>query len=176
VAANGEAWAVGTPFKFRPNGLVLDWTRRAWVTAATPKTSTGVALNAVTAVRPGDAWAVGQSVTGTGPYRAYALHWNGGRWASVSVPGPGQATDDRQFNSVIPIGHGQLAAVGTDSAAGTPRGTLHALWTGHCWSVAQGPRAAAELNAVAFDGRDVAWAVGSAGPAQKFKPLVQVNG
>jgi hypothetical protein len=126
----------GDSVQYRPNGLVLHWTRGTWVTAATPKTSTGVALNGVTAVTPGNVWAVGQSVTGSGPYRAYALHWNGRRWAPVSVPSRGQGTGDRQFNSVVPIGHGQLVAVGTDSLSGAPGSSaLYALWNGHSWSV-----------------------------------------
>jgi hypothetical protein len=167
---------VGAPFKFRPNGLVLHWTRRTWVTSATPKTSTGVALNGVTAVSSGNVWAVGQSVTGSGLYRAYALHWNGRRWASVSLSRR-QGTGDWQLNSVVPTKDRQLVAVGSDTLAGAPRSALYALWTGRSWSISDGPRDAAELNVVAFDGRHTTWAVGSISTSQqRFKPLVQVNG
>jgi len=38
VAADGEAWAVGTPFTGTGRGVVLHWTKRAWLTSATPVT------------------------------------------------------------------------------------------------------------------------------------------
>ena len=176
VSAGGQAWAVGTPFRYHPNGFVLRWTGHRWVTAATPGTSTGVALAGVTAVRPDDVWAVGQSVTGGGPYRAYALHWDGRRWRQAAVPGGGSGAGDRGFSSVAAAGHGRLVAVGSYALPGTAgRGALYALWNGHRWSVRTGPRDTAELNVAAFDGGHLTWAAGSIGP-RAFRPLMQVRG
>jgi hypothetical protein len=177
VAADGEAWAVGTPFNDSPNGLVLHWTGRTWVISATPKSSTSVSLEGVAAVSADNVWAVGSAVTSNGPYRAYAVHWNGRQWASVSLPDRGEGTDDRNLLSVVPIGHGQLVAVGSDDPTGAPGNALYAVWNGRSWSVSQGPGNAVGLNAVAFDGRRAIWAVGSATTSQQtFRPVVQVNG
>jgi hypothetical protein len=177
VAADGEAWAVGSSFNNSPDGLVLHWTGRTWLRSATPKTSTGVNLEGVIAVSSGNVWAVGTAFTGNGPYRAYTLHWNGRQWVSVSVPDRGQGTDDRGLNSVVPAGHGQLVAVGGDNPAGAPGSALYAVWNGGSWKVSQGPRNAVYLNAAAFDGRRAVWAAGSATTSpQTFRPVVQVNG
>jgi hypothetical protein len=177
VAADGQAWAVGDSFNNSPDGLVLHWTGRTWVTSATPKTSTGVNLDSVTAVSSGNVWAVGTAFTGNGPYRAYALHWNGRQWASVSLPDRGQGTDDRGLLSVVPLGHGQLVAVGSDNPAGAPGSALYAVWSGGSWKISQGPRNAVGLNAVAFDGRRAVWAAGAATTSpQTFRPVMQVNG
>jgi hypothetical protein len=38
---------------------------------------------------PGSCWAVGDYINGNGADLNQALHWNGARWSSVSVPSPG---------------------------------------------------------------------------------------
>ena len=177
VAADGEAWAVGVPFRDRPDGLVLHWTGRTWVTSATPKTSTGVLLDAVTAISAGNVWAVGSAVNRNGPYRAYALHWNGRGWASVRLPDHGQRNDDRELLSVVPTGRGQVVAVGSDNPAGAPGSALYAVRNGRTWSVNRGPHNAVGLNAVAYDGRHAIWAAGSRTTSpQTFRPVMQVSG
>lgn len=177
VAADGQAWAVASPFEDSHRGLVLHWTGRAWVRAATPEARGYVVLNGVTAVSPHEVWAVGYVTTASGPDRPYAMRWNGRRWAAVSVPDRGPASDDRDFISVTSLGGGRLAAVGVDNgtAAG---GALYGIWNGRAWSVSLGrlSQKSTELNAVAYDKRHAIWAVGSIVLSQQtFGPVVQVS-
>ncbi len=178
VAADGQAWAVGAPFASSRRSLVLRWTGRDWVAAATPEASGDVVLlSGVTAVSPADVWAVGTESAGGGPYRVYTLHWNGRRWAAVGVPDRGPAGDNRGFESVAAIGGGRLAAVGSDQGP-TGGGALYGVWDGRGWSTSLGPLSpkSADLNAAAFDGRRAIWAVGSVTESeQTFRPVVQVN-
>jgi hypothetical protein len=177
VAADGQAWAVGTPLEGSRHPLVLHWTGHAWAVPATPEASGDVLLSSVTTVTPDDVWAVGTVTTSSGAERLYAMRWNGRRWAAVAVPDRGPASDDRQFMSVTSLGGGRLAAVGTDlGPAGG--GALYAIWNGSAWSVQLGPLSPkpTELNAVAYDGRHAVWAVGSTSVSQQaFVPVVQVN-
>jgi hypothetical protein len=122
VAADGEAWAVGTPFIDTGRGVIVHWTGHAWVTASAPETGGSVFLNGVTGVSPSDVWAVGSASADGGPYLPYALHWNGRRWAVVAVPHPGEGNESWEFESVTSIGHGGLVAVGSAGSATVGRG------------------------------------------------------
>jgi hypothetical protein len=175
VAAEGQAWAVGTPFTDTGRGVILHWTGRAWVTSTTPETGGAVLMNGVTAVSPGNVWAVGSSSADGGPYLPYALHWNGRRWASVAVPHPGEGNESWEFESVTSIGRGDLVAVGSAGTAAAGR-ALYGAWNGRRWSLSTGPDIT-QLNAVSFDGRKTIWAVGSEiTSGQAFRPVVQVHG
>jgi hypothetical protein len=175
VAADGEAWAVGTPFLDTGRGVILHWTGHAWVTASTPKTGGSVLMSGVAAAGPGDVWAVGTASAHGGPYLPYALHWNGRRWAAVAVPRPGEGHESWGFESVTSIGHGDLVAVGSAGSATVGR-ALYGMWNGRRWSLRTGPHIT-QLNAVSFDGRKASWAVGSEiTSGQAFRPVVQVNG
>jgi hypothetical protein len=161
VTANGQAWAVGTPFISTGRGVILHWTGRAWVTAPAPKTGGSVLLDGVTAVSPGNVWAVGTASADGGPYLPYALHWNGRWWSAVAVPHPG--------------GHGNVVAVGS-AGSDTVGRALYGTWNGRGWSLSTGPHIT-QLNAASFDGRNAIWAVGSENTSgQAFRPVVQVNG
>jgi hypothetical protein len=177
VARDGEAWAVGTPFTDTGRGVVLHWTKRAWVAAATPVTGGAVLMNGVTAVSRANVWAVGSASIAGGPYRPYALHWNGRRWVRVTVPHPGEGNASWEFESVTSTGHGHLTAVGSDTPAGAEPGrALYGAWNGRAWSLRTGPHIT-QLNAVSFDGGQAIWAVGSrTTSSQSFRPVVQVNG
>jgi hypothetical protein len=177
VAANGQAWAVGSAFKNSRRPLVLHWSGHAWAAAAVPQASGDVLLSGVTAVSLDDAWAVGSMSVGGKPYRPFAMRWNGRRWAVVSVPDPGPASANRDFFSVASVGHGRLVAVGDDNGP-TVGGALYGSWNGHAWSVSLGPLSpkTVELNAVAYDGQRAVWAVGSVTLTQQTSaPVVQVN-
>jgi hypothetical protein len=175
VAADGEAWAVGTPFINTGRGVILHWTGHAWVTASAPKTGGSVLLDGVTAVSPGNVWAVGSASADGGPYLPYALRWNGRRWAVVAVPHPGEGNQSWGFESVTSIGHGDLVAVGSAGSATVGR-ALYGTWNGRGWSLSTGPHIT-QLNAVSFDGRNATWAVGSESTSgQAFRPVIQVHG
>jgi hypothetical protein len=177
AAADGQAWAVGTPFLDSRHPLVLHWTGRTWQVAKTPAAGGTVLLSGVTAASARDVWAVGTVATSSGAYRAYAMRWNGRNWATIRVPAPGPAADDAQFVSVTSLGGGRLAAVGTDVGSRTGA-ALYGLWNGRSWTVRLGPlrRQSTELNAVAFDGQHTVWAAGSISVSDHaFVPVVQVN-
>lgn len=176
AAADGEAWTVGTPFRSTGRGVVLRWTRHAWAAAPTPKTGGIVAMEGVSALSPENVWAVGTAVVGSGPYRVYALHWDGHQWTPVAVPHDGQADSDWGFQSVASVGHGDLVAVGAVVRTGAPGSALYGIWSGGAWSISSGPRTDVDLGAVSFDGRHAIWAVGSATTSsQTFRPVVQVS-
>lgn len=175
--AGTQAWAVGSSLSNSRRPVVLRWTGHSWAVAAVPLSKKGVVqLQSVTAVNPKDVWAVGYVIVAGEGRRPYALHWNGSHWAAVAVPDRGPAADDSQLMSVAAIGRGRLAAVGYESglSGGAP---LYGTWNGRAWSIRLGPlnKHYAELNAVAFDGRQAIWAVGSVEPQQVFRPMVQVN-
>jgi hypothetical protein len=178
VAADGEAWAVGTPFTDTGRAVILHWTKHAWVTSATPLTGGAVLMNGVAAVSSGNVWAVGSDSAAGGPFRPYALHWNGRRWALVTVAHPGEKDASWEFESVASVGHGRLVAVGSDTAAGPgiPGRALYGVWNGRTWSLSTGPHIT-QLNAVSFDRGRAIWAAGSESTSsQSFRPVVQVAG
>jgi hypothetical protein len=178
VAADGQAWAVGTPFTDTGRAVILHWIRHAWVTSATPRTGGAVFMNGVTAVSPGNVWAVGSDSAAGGPFRPCALHWNGRRWTLVTVAHPGEKDASWEFESVTSAGRGRLVAVGSDTAAGPgiPGRALYGGWNGRRWSLSTGPHIT-QLNAVSFDGGRAIWAVGSQTiSSQSFRPVVQVSG
>lgn len=176
AAADGEAWAVGAPFRGTGRGLVLHWTGRAWVVSQTPKTGGIVLLDDVSAVSPRNVWAVGGAAVGSGPYRAYVLHWDGRQWQPVAVPHPGEGDDDWAFQSVASIGYSDLVTVGSVVRSGAPSSALYGVWNGRGWSTSIGPRTDADLNAVSFDGRHAVWAVGAVDTSrQTFRPVIQVS-
>lgn len=176
VAADGEAWAAGTPFTDTGRAVILHWTKHSWVTSATPRTGGAVLMNAVTAVGPGNVWAVGSDSAAGGPFLPYALHWNGRKWTLVTVAHPGEKDASWEFESVTSAGHGRLVAVGSDTAAGpgVPGRALYGVWNGRAWSLSTGPHIT-QLNAVSFDGGRAIWAVGSQSTSsQSFRPVVQI--
>lgn len=176
VGADGEAWAVGAPFRNTGRGLVLHWTRRAWVAAPTPKTGGIVVLDGLSAVNPDSVWAVGDAAVGSGPYRPYALHWDGHQWQTAAVPHPGQGSNQWNFQSLAGIGHAGLVTVGSVVRTGAPSSALYGVWNGRSWLISIGPRTGADLNAVSFDGRHTVWAVGAVDTSQRtFRPVVQMS-
>jgi hypothetical protein len=87
-----NAWAVGDDRK--GHSMAMHWNGRAWRRVATPNIKPGNLINAlqsVTAVSPGNAWAVGvaHNVFSTFEGTAVEMHWNGRRWSMMKSPAPG---------------------------------------------------------------------------------------
>jgi hypothetical protein len=108
-AAN-DAWAVGwvAPFGDGQNGtLAINWNGTNWVSAATPK-NLGEGpnqLNAVVALAPDNAWAVGFSTPGRAEESAtltLILHWDGTTWSVVPSPNVGPKSES-QSNRLLGI-------------------------------------------------------------------------
>jgi hypothetical protein len=129
-----DAWAVGTfdsigqsPVK----ALIAHWDGTSWspVNAANPGSSLNV-LNAVVALSPHLAWAVGYTQVGNFTSRTLSERWNGSRWVVVPSPNVGRS-DDNLFNAVAQLpGTAHVWAVGLhfNPDNGT-QGTLSAF---HC--------------------------------------------
>ena len=109
-----------------------------------PVTSPAIArgtLTGVDATGPADAWAVGYRYTGTGP-RMVVEHWNGARWATVTLPSIWAGLDAHLFDvlAVSPTdvwAAGSIGELGQSraliihrSAAGWTRFTLNQIPTG----------------------------------------------
>jgi hypothetical protein len=175
AVAPNDVWAAG----FYVNAslvyqtLAEHWDGTAWSIVTTPNVGPGNNLfTAVTAVGPGDVWAVGYYRPGTsGPATPLTEHWNGNGWTVVATPVPPSSTT--YLYSVAPDPSGDVFAVGISidlpvTSLG-PRGHPFALQrNGGSWSVfaaatpynQAGPLDVSSLNAVkVFSPTDV-WVAG----------------
>lgn len=85
-----NAWAVGyTTVNNEPETLVLHRKGAAWSRVPSPHPGANSALSGVAAVSAARAWAVGD--TGNPKGTTLTQQWNGTRWQTGPVPGPGGA-------------------------------------------------------------------------------------
>lgn len=99
-----DVWAVGAYANSgEPNGarhpLALHWDGSNWSQVTVP-TSGFAILNAVTAITPSDAWAVGSK---NGYSTPVAFHWNGVAWSEVLTPAVGTGGNNL-FYAVTALG------------------------------------------------------------------------
>jgi len=91
ASSAANAWAVGDDAKGL--SMALHWNGRTWARVVTPNLEPGQltnALQAVTAVSPSSAWAVGDAQDlSTFDSTAIEMHWNGRRWSMMASPAPG---------------------------------------------------------------------------------------
>jgi hypothetical protein len=177
--APNDVWASG----FYVNGssvyqtLAEHWDGSAWGIVTTPNVGPGNnLLTAVTAIGPGDVWAVGYFRPGTsGPAQPLTEHWNGNGWTVVPTPVP--PSSSTYLYAVGSDASGDVWAVGISvdlpvTSIG-PRAHPFALqWNGNAssWSMIApatprnqaGPMDVSSLNGVkVLAGNDV-WVVGDA--------------
>jgi hypothetical protein len=121
VSATGsnDVWAVGTQ---NLNQTVTEhWNGTAWTLVPSPTITANSAqdtLTGVVALSPGDAWAVGQTLTNFTTNVTLALHWDGTSWQLVSSANVG--TGSNMFTAVTAAGAGQpLWAVGQNGSFNT---------------------------------------------------------
>jgi hypothetical protein len=77
-----DLWAVGFFGTDVFNALLFEhWNGQAWSFVRPPTITGDMFGEAVTAIAPDDAWAVGDSAGGT-----VSAHWNGTKWALVPTP------------------------------------------------------------------------------------------
>ena len=89
--SRSDGWAVGNSFTSSgvSRTLILHWNGTTWTRVASPNPGAFHHLEAVTALSPRDAWAVGDYVPPNSPSdKTLILHWNGIRWAKVASPTP----------------------------------------------------------------------------------------
>lgn len=136
-----DAWAVG----FTGRGpLVLHWDGTAWTRTQLPATLERrvMAVDAVAATSPANAWAVIRFRTGSSPRLMY---WNGSQWRQVIMPDIGMRYG---LYSVAATSASNVWAVGSGVI-------LH--WNGRSWTCASIQNT---LFAVSTSSADNAWAVG----------------
>lgn len=160
VVSPTEIWAVGYEVRYdtqatRPISARWNGRRWRWVHIETPHLRAQLQGLAVV---PGThrLWAVGFTHPGSHheDRRTFVLVWNGMEWRRVRSPSPGRWSE---YLDVVSVG-GSTWAVGTMKPEGSAARLLASKWTGHGWTVHQGPRGYVE----AVDGlgaRDL-WAVG----------------
>lgn len=92
-------------------------------------------LNAVGAISPIDAWAVGGRSGQSN--RTLAVHWNGVLWSVVPTPDPGSA---QELTAVAARASDDVWAVGYQELHGDPDQPLIEHWNGRLWSVTPSPQ------------------------------------
>jgi hypothetical protein len=146
-------WAVGNTST--TGSFIEQWDGARWIRIDSPSDAS---LNAVSAIGPKEAWAVGSSSGGRG-LRTAAMHWNGSRWSLTPTPNPSRGSF---FTGVVEVSSSDVWAVGsTGEQIGTR--ALAAHWDGKSWTgtVLVPPDSVRSqlLGVTAISSTDV-WAVG----------------
>jgi hypothetical protein len=163
-----DVWAVGDFFTQTNGGaFILHWNGSAWSRVAGARGGIG-GLQAVSAISPSDAWAVGGS--------NLIEHWDGHAWSVVAAPATGLHGGDLQ--GVTAISSTDVWAVGSsfDSKFRSHSVILH--WDGTSWSVSPSPKTGPSSSLVgvsAASANDV-WAVGQDFPSSTATLIEHWNG
>jgi hypothetical protein len=140
--------------------LIERWDGTAW--KVVPTTAAGISSNlfSVTATSASNAWAVGQTFTGSRD-ETLIERWNGTTWTRSASPDP--ANGANVLEGVDASSASNAFAVGFGVVNGAER-TLALRWNGSTWSPVTTPNPAApgdkELHSVAMTSASDAWAVG----------------
>jgi hypothetical protein len=173
-----DCWAVGQYTK--PAGTftlnqAMHWNGRRWSVATIPNPGgTGgtdySVLFGVSCTSPGNCWAVGRYGNSTFPLNLnQALHWNGSKWAKVTVFNPDGTGGFNTLSAVTCTSATNCWAVGyfgnTSGGGMVTNQALH--WNGHRWSQAPTPNPGGGssgdsnlLFAVRCGSAKLCWAVG----------------
>jgi len=149
--ATNDAWAVGwvAPLTDGSNAtLAIHWNGTNWIAAVTPP-NLGEGpnqLNAVAALAPDNAWAVGFSTPGLAGQSAtltLILHWDGTSWTVVPSPnvGPNSTSQSNRLLGLTANSANDIWAFGSYFAAdgsGHQR-TLLLHYDGASWTLASSP-------------------------------------
>jgi hypothetical protein len=143
--ATNDAWAVGD------NGgstLAIHWNGTKWAAVATPD-NLGEGpnqLNAVVALAPDNAWAVGYSTPGLAGQSAtltLILHWDGTTWSIVPSPnvGPNSTNQSNRLLGITTNSADDIYAFGSYFAADGSghQMTLLLHWDGTTWTIVTSP-------------------------------------
>jgi len=178
-AGPGVAWAVGSKEaqSSQESPLLLAWDGSQWSQVELPmvpysESIRGLGrLDDVMAFSATDAWAVGESQSGTteysiGPAHPLVLHWNGRTWAVAPTPALPGALGNGGFVGVDGIGPSDVWAVGARS--GKRAGafiTLAEHWDGKSWTIVPTPngRSGGGLVAIGPVSADGVWLIGGDG-------------
>ena len=161
-----DIWVVGSAISAATDASVpeaLHWNGSRWTVAAVPEPSQSSGmLQAVTALSPTNAWAVGEASGAGSAIGGSTLteHWNGTAWSVVPSPTPGAYPS---LSGVAGRSASDVYAVGTNlpSVNGGPEQAMILRWNGSAWSVDSSGAFGGSLAAAAtFPGASNEWAVG----------------
>ena len=151
-----DAWAVGWGSNdvYGAPGvpIALHWNGTAWRSVPVPATG-GTELRAVTALAPGNVWAVGTTATSGSGWQPYVVRFDGTSWRRVATP---LLAAGGQLNDIVALSPSNIVAVG--SAGDGTSLVLH--WNGSSWTREAAPTALALAGAAAV-GPNTFWAVGT---------------
>ncbi len=171
-----SAWAVGGTDWFTPMTLAEHWNGKTWARVPTPTPGGTAYFQALAAISPDNAWAVG--VIGDGPAVDGSVdplieHWNGRSWSQADYPEPAQG----QFAAVAAISADDVWAVG-HIGSGPATQTLIEHWNGRKWAIVPSNTAGrlGVLCGVAATGPDNAWAVGFLNGSKEKSLIEHWNG
>lgn len=158
---NSDAWAVGQQFPDADQppapAAAYHWNGRKWSLTATPNVGTPDALEAVSASRANDAWAVGFTSLAPRDHGTLIEHWNGSTWSVESLNA--RAGQGVGLTGVVDLRPDDAWAVGFGGTG------LIEHWNGEAWSVVTIPDpnfTPASHNAIsAVSAKDI-WVVGAA--------------
>jgi hypothetical protein len=192
VAGTGpdDVWAVGNTATGHSGGtLVEHWDGTSWRLVPSPSPDPRPlvgdpypGLDAVTAIGPDNAWAVGEAtnVAPAGPSNTLIEHWDGTSWTLAHSPdavsSKGEAFD--HLLSVAASSPDDVWAVGSwGDSPGIGGGESRVLmehWDGSSWQIVKAPNAGVPdgFAAVAAIGGS-AWAVGASEPGGSQQALVE---
>jgi eukaryotic-like serine/threonine-protein kinase len=159
AASADSAWAVGSTGcgATSTRTVILHWNGTAWTRVPSPSPGPGDVLLGVTTTSAGTAWAIGNTISGTGT-SPLILRWNGTAW--TTVPSPSPAGSDIYGVAATPAGGAW--AVGCASCGTSATSTLILRWNGTAWTRVPSPNPAMDssLYGVAAASADSAWAIG----------------
>jgi len=167
VPGTNRVWAVGSTAPASSNGspvrpLALRWDGHRW--KESPAGGLEGTFDGVTAITPGDTWAVGWRVAAGPGYhtRPLAEHFGNDGWKVVPTPAVG--FPDASFSSVDGTARGDVWAVGSGIPSGQGERPLTEHWDGSAWHNIPNPGSRSANSGFLFSvsavSRDDVWAAG----------------
>jgi len=128
--SGGQMWAVGSMSTTSGSRFwILRWTGTHWKKYGAPNPGQFNTLSSVTALSPGDAWAVGSSESSSNV--AVLLHWTGVAWTQVNLVPVGLSS---YLAGISATSGSDIWAVGGYEPSNGGQQPLVQHWNGHMWS------------------------------------------
>lgn len=145
TVAPGVGWAVGDYFNGTSDRTLIErQSANGWVPVGSPNQPGSLhnELDAVSALSPTDAWAVGRYDPGAPQDKNLIEHWNGSSWSIVFAPNEdgngisGQTVNHNELDGVAAVSATEVWAVGHyDQFPSISDEPLVELWNGSQWHV-----------------------------------------
>jgi len=180
--ASDDAWAVGYRFDTtlsQIQNLAMHWNGSVWTVTPTPNLASPYTnqLKKVTAISPGDVWAVG------GHGLSFTLHWDGTQWSRIPLPpihNQGSDSVTNYLEDIDAVSPDDIWMVGAMDALNGGTWTLTMHWDGTNWTQVPSPNQPTPTGSFYSQGLDAVvaiaandvWAVGYYRVGSTPHPLV----